>query len=142
MNNLRRGGGQSGSVAVEAVVLVPVVTIFILLTLAFGRVEVARTEVIGAARAGSEAASVAPSPSQAADAASAAVSSDFDDGVTSCAQFEVRTGTANFAAGGLVSVTVKCQIDLSDLGAPGLSGETTFQATQVAPIDPYRVIAS
>jgi TadE-like protein len=138
----RRSSSQSGSVVVEAVVLVPVVTIFILLTVAFGRVEVARSEVIGAARAGSEAASVAISPSQATNAASAAVSADLSSGVRSCAQFEVHTGTADFQLGGLVTVTVECRIDLSDLGAPGVSGETTFQVTQAAPIDPYRVIAS
>jgi hypothetical protein len=39
-----------------------------------------------------------------------------------------------------VEVTVKCQVDLSDIVFPGLPGTMTVQSTAAAPIDPYRSV--
>lgn len=59
----------------EAVALTSVVMIFVLLTVAFGRYEATRAQVIGAARAAAEAAAVVPSASLAQQAAAAATRS-------------------------------------------------------------------
>src|SRR5579871_4203404 len=60
----RHARGQTGSMTVELVLLAPVVVLFAMVAVGLGRVEQARQELVDAARAGAEAASVA-SPGQA-----------------------------------------------------------------------------
>ena len=59
----------------------------------------------------------------------------------SCVRIVVSTNTTDFVPGGEVTVTVSCTVELSDLGAPGLPGESTVSISQAAPIDPYRVVS-
>jgi TadE-like protein len=120
-------------------VLAPVLVLFVLLTIAFGRVEVAKTQLVASARAGAEAAAVS-SPSQ-AFAASVAAASAASGSQTLCTRFEVQPDLSDFAPGGEVAVTVSCSIDWSSLGAPGLSGVTRVSATQTAPVDKYRTFS-
>ena len=61
-----------GSFTVELVVLTPVITLFVLVTLAFGRYALAREQVVGGARAAADAVAVAGSEGQAQQAALAA----------------------------------------------------------------------
>ena len=136
----RRDDG--GSLTVELVVLTPVVFLFAVMVLAFGRVADAHEQVAEAARAGAQAAAVAPSAAQAA----AAAESDADEGLidrsTLCASAQVTTDTQSFVPGGSVRVTVVCRVDLADLSVPGLPGSTSVRATAVAPIDPYRAVGA
>jgi hypothetical protein len=123
---------------VELIVLAPVVFVFVFTALAFGRFELAREQVIGAARAGAEAASVVPSAIDAESAAANAVDPIIADPSDVCAAVSVRTDTTHFVPGGFVRVVVECQIDLSDLFVPGFSGHENVQETVIAPIDPFR----
>jgi len=132
---------EEGNAAVEPVVRTAVVMIFVLLAVAFGRYEATRTQVIGAARAAAEAAAVMPSVYQASSAASAAAMPELTGDGAACTRSDVTTDTQDFVAGGDVSVTVTCTVELSDLGVPGLPGVTTMVVTQVAPIDPYRAVS-
>ena len=132
---------EAGSVTVEAVVLVPVVMIFVLLAVAFGRFELARDDVIGAARAGAEAAALVASPSQAQNAAYAAALPALTGAGDPCIDPSVRTKTDDFVPGGIVSVTVTCSVDTSDLSVPGLPATEIVTVTQTAPIDPYRAVS-
>ena len=125
----------------EAVVLTSVVMIFVLLVVACGRYEATRDQVIGAARAAAEAAAIVPSASLASKAASAAAAPELALNGASCKATTVTTGIQKFKPGGDVSVTVTCSVDLSDLGVPGLPGQENISVTQVAPIDPYRVVS-
>jgi Flp pilus assembly protein TadG len=136
-----RARHETGSVTIEAVVLVPLLVLFVLLTIAFGRYETTREEVIGAARAAAEAAAIMPSVQSARTAASAAAMPSLAGPHPSCLKVVVSTDTSDFVPGGEVSVTVSCTVKLSDLGAPGLPGESTVTISQVAPIDPYRVVS-
>jgi Flp pilus assembly protein TadG len=141
---VRRLIGQrdnSGSAAVEIVVLIPLLMVFVVLAVAFGRFETTRIQVIAAARAAVEAASVSSSPDQAQSAASEAAKPAFLGSLGNCRSLIVETNTEDFRPGGTVTVTVSCTLDLSDLGAPGLPGSSVVSATQVAPIDPYRVVS-
>jgi Flp pilus assembly protein TadG len=131
---------QRGSLTVELVVLTPVIVLFVLTALAFGRFELAREQVIGAARAAAEAASVAPSAAAAQPAAVAAAMPIVTDGAHSCTQLDVVTQTENFVPGGSVRVTVSCQISFADLLIPGVPGQTQVSAVVSAPIDPFRSI--
>jgi Flp pilus assembly protein TadG len=130
---------ETGSATVEAVVLVPVLMLFVLLAIAFGRYQTAREEVIGAARAGAEAAAIMPSAQSAKTAANEAALPALS--TSPCHRVVVATDTSDFMPGGEVTVTVSCTVELSDIGAPGLPGQSTVTISQVAPIDPYRVVS-
>jgi Flp pilus assembly protein TadG len=143
---------ESGSMTVELVVLTPVLVLFALFAIAVGRYEMARDQVIGAARAGAEAASVASSPSQADAVARAAAMSGADNLGHTCSNLKVTTDTSDFATEnsigvegsvsveGSVGVTVACQVSYSGLLFPGMPGSTMVRAVQTAPIDPYRTV--
>lgn len=138
----RRCGGnrQRGSLTVELVVLTPIIVLFVLTALAFGRFELAREQVIGAARAGAEAASVVPTAGAAQAAAVNAALPVVADEAHACTQLHVVAETENFVPGGSVSVTVSCQISYADLLIPGVPGHTEVRAVVSAPIDPFRSV--
>jgi Flp pilus assembly protein TadG len=132
---------ETGSATVEAVVLVPVLMLFVLLAIAFGRYQSAREEVIGAARAGAEAAAIMPSAQSAKTAANEAALPALSGMTSPCHRVVVATDTSDFMPGGEVTVTVSCTVELSDIGAPGLPGQSTVTISQAAPIDPYRAVS-
>jgi Flp pilus assembly protein TadG len=131
-------GGQRGSMTVELVVLAPVVVLFALMAVGLGRVEQARQELADAAHAGAEAASLVPVAGQASDAAAAAASPAVAGQAHVCAVPQITTDTSAFAPGGIVRVTVTCNVELSGLLLPGLPGTISLESTQSAPVDPYR----
>jgi Flp pilus assembly protein TadG len=134
------GRPQRGSLTVELVILTPIIVMFALFALALGRFELAREQVVGAARAGAEAAAVVPDASEAQPAALSAAAPVVANQAHSCTQLNVTADTADFVPGGSVRVVVSCQIDFSDLFVPGLPGHTTVQEAVSAPIDPFRSV--
>ena len=124
----------------ELVVLAPVLLVLALAVVAFGRVAEARQQVAEAARAGAEVASVQPDPVSAEEASTVngAIGTSGHD--QACGGREVLTDVSHFYPGGYVTVTVVCQIPLSDLSLPGMPGSTTVRASSTAPIDPYRQV--
>ena len=137
---MRRVQGSEGTMAIELVVLTPVVILFVLVALALGRFELAREQVVSAARAGAEVASVVPVAGDAQSAALSVVAPDVSDQLHSCTQLSVVTDTRDFVPGGSVRVVVSCQIGLADLLLPGFPGHETVQAAVSAPIDPFRSV--
>ena len=135
----RRVDAARGSLTVELVVLTPVVALFVLVALAFGRYSLAREQVVGGARAAADAAAVAGSALQAQQVATAAampvLQSDH-----SCTNPTVTVASGSFAPGAEVRVSVVCHVQFADLLVPGFPGTATLQATQVAAIDPYRSV--
>lgn len=131
---------QRGSLSAEIVVLAPVVFLFVLAAVGLGRYESARQEVVDAARAGVQAASVVASPSAAPQAASDVVTPTLRDQSHMCADPTTLTDVSAFSAGGVVRVTVTCTVSMSDLLVPGLPGSVTVHVTESAPIDPFRVV--
>lgn len=132
--------GERGSMTAELVVLTPVLILFTLLAVGLGRYEQARAEIVDAARAGAQAASVSPAPSGAPALADATVGPALAGQLHLCRDMAVETDTSTFAPGGTVGVRVTCRVDLSDLLVPGLPGAVSVTATQVAPVDPYRTV--
>lgn len=59
---------------------------------------------------------------------------------TLCAHPQISTDVSQFHPGGYVTVSVTCQVSLSDLSAPGIPGSTIIRASTTAPIDPYRSV--
>ncbi len=135
-----RSRDERGSLTVELVVITPVLFAIALTVIVFGRVSEAHQQVIEASRAAAEAAAVEPTAASAqSGAADIAAVGGFSSSHT-CVHAVVSTNVGHFYPGGYVSVTVTCQVSLSDLGLPGMPGTTTISSSSIAPIDPYRSI--
>jgi Flp pilus assembly protein TadG len=132
-------GREEGSLTVELVVLTPVLLLFAFLALGLGRYELARDQVIGAARAAAQTTAGSPNAALAQWAAPVVAVPTVFDRVHTCAQLSVSTDVTHFTPGGSVVVTVSCRVDLSDL-MPGFPGSTTITTSVSAPIDPYRTV--
>ena len=135
-----RARGDLGSLTVELVVLTPVVVMFALATLAFGRLSQARQQVVEAAQAGAQAAAIGSDATDAQQAARTAASTGILASDHTCANPQISTNVDHFVPGGYVVVEVTCHVELSDLLVPGLPGATTVQASSTAPLDPYRSV--
>jgi Flp pilus assembly protein TadG len=122
------------------VVITPVLFVLVLILVVFGQVSEAHQQVVEAARAGAEAAAVLPTQESAQSGGPETAAIGVFGQTHTCDDVRITTDVSNFKPGGTVSVTVVCQVDLSDLSIPGVPGTTTVQATAVAPIDPYRSV--
>jgi len=131
---------ERGSLTVELVVLTPVLLIMALAMLAFGRVAETRQQVVEAARAGAEVASIAPDAASAEVASTAAATGGNGNLSRSCVEPLVITDASQFHPGGFVTVTVVCHVPLADVAIPGMPGSTVVTASSTAPIDPYRSV--
>lgn len=125
---------------IELTVMAPILFVLALSIVVFGRVSEARQVVVEASRAGAQAAAVLPDPDSAQQgAADSAVIGLFNESHL-CVDPQISTDVSHFYPGGYVTVSVACQVSLSDLSAPGIPGSTTIRASTTAPIDPYRSV--
>ncbi len=131
---------DDGSLTVELVLLLPAVFLIVLTVVAFGRVSESRQQVAEAAKAGAESAAVSADPSSAASNAVVDATAEVAGRGRSCLYQQVVTDLSHFYPGGFVTVTVTCQVALSDLSVPGLPGTTSIRASSTAPLDPYRAV--
>jgi Flp pilus assembly protein TadG len=121
--------------AVEIVLLTPVLLMFIYLIVAGGRYVAVQGEVEATARDAARAASFERSLG-AAQSAAASITRSSLDGDLACSGLSYA-GTS-FVAGGQVSVTLQCRVDWDDLGLIGLPGSVAVDGTSIAPLDQYR----
>lgn len=121
--------------AVEMVLITPVLFAFVLLIVAFGRLVSVQGDVESAARDAARAASLAPTKAQAGTAARSTLAASLDDD-TVCANPDVNLD--RWEPDGVVTVTLNCTITMSDLGVPGLNKQVAVDATSAVPLDPYR----
>lgn len=129
---------ETGSAAVELVLITPLLVALLLFVVLVGRLGAARGTVDAAARDAARAASAAFGVDDARRAALAAGRASTDtDGLT-CRPLTVAVA-GQFVPGGTVTATVSCVVRLGDLTA-GLSvlGTKTLTARFAAPIDPYQ----
>lgn len=125
---------ERGSMAVEVVLLTPILVLFMLLVVAGGRYISVQADIEAAARDAARAASFERSHGSAAAAAQAAATAALDD----FAVCQVGDLGGNFEAGGLVEIELTCQVPNDDLGLIGLRGNHEMSATGAAPLDTYR----
>ncbi len=137
-----RGGRQRGSLSAELAVVAPGLVLLLLLVGAAGRVVEAQAHLDGAARDAARAASIAPSPVQASEAALQAAQADL--GRTSwCAPGTVRATVTGYPAAGLaqpgddVAATVTCAADMSPFTLLGFRPSMPFTGRAVAPLDVF-----
>lgn len=141
--NGRAGGRDDGGIAIEAAILVPSIVFFVLLALAAGRIETSHGAMDEAARAAARSASLARDAGSAQQAAQTAAADALVQGGVSCAGTpSVNVDLSQFAPTlgqmGSVTVTVGCQVPLSDLVVPGLPGSTSLTSTFTSVVDSYR----
>lgn len=126
---------ERGSMAVEIVILTPVLMMFALLVVAAGRYVSAEGDIDAAARDAARAASLQDSRTEAIAAANEVVASSLDPD-THCAEPVGFGGT--WGAGGSVVITLDCQVSYDGLGLIGLPGSVDIDSSSTVPLDPYR----
>jgi Flp pilus assembly protein TadG len=132
-------GGERGAVAVELVALTPVLILAMWLVSVFAlRLMLADAQVDAAARDAARAASIARSPQTARVAASTAAMAALAGANPQCRTVQTLADTVDFEPGGAVRVSVRCTLQLADLGLLGLRTTRTVSATYLAPIDEFR----
>lgn len=136
------GGRDRGDAAVELALLTPVIGLLLVAVIAAGRLGTARDQVTQAAREAARAASLTRSPAAADAAARTAVTASLADSPGSCPDHTVTVDTTGLTAPlgqpAQVSVTVTCQVPLSDLAGLPLPGRQEMSATFAAPLDQFR----
>jgi Flp pilus assembly protein TadG len=120
--------------AVEIVVLVPMLVLVLVLIVAFGRYVTTEGDAQAAAREAVRAASLERDEASALAAAQAAARASTPTGLV-C---EPATLTGAFVAGGTVTAELRCTVSWSNLGLVGLHGSAEVSASSSAPLDLYR----
>lgn len=138
MSPRRRVRGDSGSAAVELVLLTPALVAMLLLVVMGGRYAQARADVDAAARDAARAGSIARGPDSAAADGETAARARLHEGDVTCRTLQFVLDTAEFRAGGSVTSTVSCTVDLGDLTGLKLPSSRTFTASFTEPVDVYR----
>lgn len=138
----RRSDPEAGSATVEAVIGVPVFLVLVSVIILGGRLAIAHQVVQSAAADAARAASIARTHYEARADASAAAHSSLDNQGLECASTAVTVDTSAFASrvgtDAMVTASVSCGVNLSDLGIPGLSGTRNVTASMSSPLDTYR----
>ena len=135
----RRGdAAEAGFAALELVILFPILLIFILLIVGFGRASRGRDLVDSAAEAAARAGSQAFTPDTARHAAQDAATSTLTGGGVSCYDMTVSLDVSQFRPGGKVTAHLSCKTDLSDLAMSGMPGQVDLTAAATSPIDAFR----
>lgn len=122
---------DSGSVAVELVLFVPVLLALILLGATAHRVTSTQIALDSAAHASARAATIERDHSSAYRAAESTAAVMIPD---RCKGFDLEIDTAGLIPGEAVTVTLTCQVDSLLRGV----GDATVTATSKAPIDAWR----
>jgi Flp pilus assembly protein TadG len=125
----------------EFVVLAPIVIAIVLLVVGLGRYAHGKQLVEQAAAAAARAASLTSTTAQARTRAGQAATGSLSDAGVSCTGMTTDIDTGSFRPGGVVTVTITCTADLSDLAISGLPGAATITATGRAPLETHRQIA-
>ena len=120
--------------AVEIVVLIPVLFMFTLFVVAGGRYVSARADADSTARDAARAASQAHDRG----AAVAAVNGAIARGLRSTRNCVSEGLSGDFESGGTAIVRLRCTVEWRDLGLLGIPGSIRVDAQGHAPIDTYR----
>jgi Flp pilus assembly protein TadG len=138
VSRLQGTRADSGSAALELVLLTPAIVAMLLLVVMGGRYAQARADVDAAARDAARAGSIARGPQSATEDGESAARTRLDEGGVTCRTLTVALDTAQFRAGGSVTATVSCAVDLGDLTGLKLPSSRTITATFTEPVDAYR----
>lgn len=133
--------GERGSATLELVILTPVVILIFGLLIAAGRVAIAGGTISQVAGDAARAASLSRNVEQANARANALVTEVVAANRLACQPAVIIDATElTKPAGtpGQVTVDVSCEVNLSDVGVPGMPGSVTLRGSGTAAIDTYR----
>ncbi|MFJ6636740.1 TadE/TadG family type IV pilus assembly protein [Streptomyces sp. NPDC091376] len=138
----RCAGGDEGSAAIEAAIIIPSLIMFVCLAIAGGRLVMSGSKIDAAAEDAAREASIHRTAASASDAAYAAASESLQDQGIRCASSTVNVNASglNVPVGQVATVTVSvhCTVNLSDLLLPGVPGARTLESTATSVVDQYR----
>ncbi|HPU40596.1 MAG TPA: TadE/TadG family type IV pilus assembly protein [Microthrixaceae bacterium] len=134
----RRHHDDRGSIAVEVAVIVPALLFLMLLVVYAGKVSEADGNVERAAADAARAASMRQHPGDARIDAQRIAAANLSAAGVPCLALATEVDTDDFAPGGTVTVTVRCEASMADVTLLGVPGRRTFTATAVEVIDTYR----
>ena len=130
---------DGGSVAAETAIAIPVlVAVLVFAAVLIGRGADARLRIDDAASQAARAASIARTSSAATAAATQTVDQALAGVGAECPNPETTVDTSQFHPGGVVTVTVRCHLDLSQAALLGVPVSKTISATASSPIDTFR----
>lgn len=136
------GHRERGSAVLEIVVLAPVLLLFVLIVIFAGRWALAQQAVQSASAEAARAASIARTVGEAEGAAASSAGSSLTSQHVRCGSTSVSVDAAAFGApvgtAGVVTATVTCVVDMSDLTFPGIPGSRILTSTSSSPLDTYR----
>lgn len=135
---IRVRGDRGATASVELALLTPALLAMLMVTTLVFRITQAAAEVTDIAAEAARAASLERAPADAAAAAQATAAANLTAGEVTCVDLQVTTDTGAFVPGGLVTVTVTCTADLSDLVLLAVPATRTLSATAREVIDTYR----
>lgn len=138
MTSRKRHQDERGVMAIEVVILTPLLVAAIMVIAAGARYVDARGQVNDAAFAAARAASLTTNQDAAREAGIQAARDAMADRGKACATLTVHVDAGDFEPGGDVTARVTCEADLSDVAGFGLPGHQTFTFSAVAPIDSHR----
>jgi Flp pilus assembly protein TadG len=132
--------GDRGSLALELVILTPILVMLMMFLVALGRMVEAQGQVDGAARDAARAASIAQSYGLAEQNAQQAANTDLTGSAACTTTPSVQFGGGtDLTPGGVVNIVIRCNINLSYLSLLGISSTKTIVGHASAPIDTYSV---
>ena len=137
----RREGDESGLAVVELLLWVLAIGAMLDFVVFCAQVPKARAQVDKAAIAAAQEASVHRSPEAARAAALSVAVANLDQDGVACLNPDVGVDASDWQPGGLVRVTVACDLDVSALQLLPFPGRQRVTTSFVAPIDTHKVLA-
>jgi Flp pilus assembly protein TadG len=116
----------------------PLLLLFVLVAVGFGRLADARLQVNDAASQAARAASIARDPGTAAAVARRMAMASLAGHHLTCQPVAVTVDTSAFRPGGVVTARITCTVSLADLAPLPVPGTETVEAAASSPIDVYR----
>lgn len=129
---------EDGSIAVETAVVAPMLLVLMLLVVYAGRASQADADVRAAAARAARAASTVADAAAAITIAESTAAGNLDTAGIECRSVSTTVDTADFRAGGAVTVTVACEVANGDIALLAVPGSRWSVATATQPIDAHR----
>jgi len=124
---------DDGSMAVEVVLMTPILVMFMLFVVALGRMVWVRGQIESATRDAVRAATLERNIDDALREAN-----EVADLQTQNRDCDSRAITGNFQPGGTITYTMRCEVSFDELGLIGLPGSDTITFSSDAPLDQFR----
>lgn len=133
---------ERGSLAVEFAVVGPLLILIVAFLIAGARLTVAGNAVESAAASAAREASLSRSGFEAQMNATETAQLTLSQSGYTCSSLSISINDSGLGAQlgetGVVSATLNCTVNMSDIALPGLSGTRTLTATASSPVDAYR----